>query len=141
MGMSGAETSLLPNGNINYSSFVKIDTSAEGYCLQCSTGERAYGIAGAMTHNMAITIGGVDVDDGYAGVAGGPAIKIYGQGSTRVPLRLGGTVAVGDYLKSDSSGFGVVTTTDKEKACARALQAGVSGNIILVDVIELQLSV
>lgn len=141
MGMGPGESSLFPNGNINYSSFVKLDTSAEGYCLQAGAGEQAFGIAGPETHNMAITIGGVDLDDGYAGVAGGPAIKIYGVGSTSVPLRLGGTVSVGDWLKSDSSGYGVTTTTDKDKVCAVARQSGVSGNIILVDVIRLQLSV
>lgn len=141
MGMGVGESSLFPNGNVRYSAFVKLDTSAEGYCLQAGAGETVFGIAGSMTHNMAITIGGVDIDDGYAGVANGPAIKIYGVGSTKVPLRLGGTVAVGDYLKSDGSGFGVVTTTDKEKVGAQARQAGVSGDIIEVDVVRLQLSV
>lgn len=141
MGMGVGESSLFPNGNIAYSSFVKLDTSAEGYCLQCGAGETAYGIAGPATHSMAITIQGVDLDDGLAGVAGGPAIKIYGVGSTNVPVRIAGTVTQGDYLKSDGSGFGVATTTDKDKVVAVAKQSGVSGNIINVDVIRLQLSV
>lgn len=141
MGMGVGESSLFPNGNISYSTFVKLDTSAEGYALQCGAGETPYGVAGPETHNMAVTIGGVDLDDGYAGVAGGPAIKVYGVGSTAIPLRIGGTVTVGDYLKSDASGFGVTTTTNLDKVGAVAKQSGVSGNIILVDVIRLQLSV
>lgn len=139
MGMGVGESSLLPNGNINYSSFVKLDTT-EGYCLQAGAAAKPFGICGPATHNMAITIGGVDLDDGYAGVAGGPALKIFGVGSTMIPLRIGGTVAIGDYLKPDASGFGVATTTNLDEVGAMARQAGVSGDIILVDVIRMQLS-
>ncbi len=140
MGMGVGETSLFPNGNILYSSFVKLDTTTEGYCLNAGTGGRVFGIAGAFTHGMAITINGVDVDDAYAGVAGGPAIKIYGEGATKVPLVLGGTVSIGDRLKSDSSGYGVATVTNLDEFGAIARQAGVSGQIIEVDVITGQIS-
>ena len=141
MGMGVRESSLFPNGNIGYSLFVKLDATAEGYGLQAGAGETTFGVAGPFTHNMAVNIGGVELDDAYAGVAGGPAIKVFGEGSSMVPLRIGGTVAVGDYLKSDASGKGVTTTTDKDKVGAVAKQAGVSGDIILVDVVRLQLSV
>lgn len=134
MGMSAFETSLFPNGNIATSTFVKLDTSNEGMCLQAGSGDATIGVAGPYTHNMAISIGGVLLDDGYAGVAGGPAMKIYGPGSSKIPLRIIGTTAIGDRLVSDASGYGVVTTADKIKGLvAIARQAGVANNIIEVD--------
>ncbi len=47
-------------------------------------------------------------------------------------LKLGGTVTPGQLVKSDSSGFGVAATVDHDRACARAISGGVSGDLILV---------
>lgn len=141
MGMlPGAESSLFPNGNIAVSTFVKLDTTTEGYCLQAGNHDPVFGIAGPETHTMAISIQGVSLEDGYAGVAGGPAIKIYGVGSTMVPLRIAGTTAIGDRLESDSNGYGAVTTSDQIKVGAIARQAGVANNIIAVDVVRFDAS-
>lgn len=136
MGMGIAESSLFPNGNIGYSTFVKLDTTAEGYCLQAVSGDAPFGVAGPMTHGMALAVGGVNLDDGLAGVAGGPAIKIYGVGSTKVPLRIGAAVAVGDRLVPDANGKGVPTTANAVKVGAIARQAGGPDTIIDVDVVR-----
>lgn len=50
-------------------------------------------------------------------------------------LKIGGTVAVGDRLTADASGFGVATTTAGHKVGAIALTAGVSGDYIDVLVV------
>ena len=80
-------------------------------------------------------------DDGYIAVAG-ENLAYAGPGMT-TNLDIGATdiTNCGLPVKSDASGKGVVTTTDKDAAGAIARQAGVSGDIIEVDVIRLQLSV
>ena len=139
--LAGCETSLFPNGNIAISTFVKLDTSAEGYCLAAGSGDAIFGVAGPETRTMSLTIQGVNLDDGYAGVAGGPAIKIYGVGATMVPLRIAGTTNIGDRLVSDTNGYGAVTTSDKIKIGAIARQSGVANNIINVDIVRFDTSV
>jgi hypothetical protein len=135
--LNGCETSKFPNGNINIATFVKLDTANEGYVLQAGSGDRAYGVCGVETHIMSITISGTNLDDGFAGVAGGPAMKIYGNGATKVPMRIIGTTNIGDLLKPDTggTGAGMVTTSSGDKVGARALQAGTANQIIEVDVV------
>jgi hypothetical protein len=61
--------------------------------------------------------------------AGSPATYRFG-GTAK--LILGGTVtSAGQWVTTDSDGKGVVTTTDGDLAC-RALEAGVAGDIIEV---------
>ncbi len=50
-------------------------------------------------------------------------------------LKLGGTVALGDPLTSDASGQGITTSTAGNRVGAIALQAGVIGDVIAVQVI------
>jgi hypothetical protein len=50
-------------------------------------------------------------------------------------VKLGGTVAIGDWVTTDSAGEGVATTTDGNIVIGKALEAGVDG-----DIIEVQLS-
>lgn len=50
-------------------------------------------------------------------------------------LKLAGTVSVGSWIKSDSDGKGVATTTDHDVYNAQALSDGVAGDIIAVKVI------
>ena len=47
-------------------------------------------------------------------------------------LTLGGTVTVGAYIKSTSTGAGEATTTNTDIYFARALEAGVTGDVIEV---------
>ena len=138
----GKETSLFPNGNIAISTFVKLDTTTEGYCLQAGNGDPVFGIAGPETHIIPITIGGTNLDDGFAGVAAGPAIKIYGVGATMVPLRVAAATNIGDRLVSDANGYGAVTTSDKIKIGAIARQStAVANTIINVDIVQFDTSV
>ncbi len=139
--LQGAETSLFPNGNIAICTFVKLDTSAEGYCLAAGNHDPVFGIAGPETHSMSITISGVNLDDGFAGVAGGPAIKIYGVGATMVPLRVAAATNIGDRLESDANGYGAVTTADQIKVGAIARQSTATANTIInVDVVRFDAS-
>lgn len=45
-------------------------------------------------------------------------------------VKLGGTVAVGDWLTSDASGRAIATTTTGNQVIGRAELAGVSGDIV-----------
>lgn len=143
MGMSAFETSLFPNGDVLASTFVKLDTTTEGYCLQSGSGDESFGVSGPETHIMSITIQGTNLDDGKAGVSGGPAIKIYGPGSSKIPLRvIDGTGSIGARLVPDASGYGTVTTSDHVKGVvAIARQAWTNANtVIAVDLYKFDTS-
>jgi hypothetical protein len=120
------------NGNITPSSFVKIDTSVSGggKVVLSGAGEDIYGISQPGVRNYP---GGTG-DDGYAAIAG-ENVMVYVPPEKEVLLRLGGTVTAGDWLKSDASGFGVTSSSDREKVGARASRSGVSGDLIPVQVI------
>lgn len=47
-------------------------------------------------------------------------------------VRLGGTVALNDYVTSNGSGLGIATTTSGNEIVGQALEAGVSGDLIEV---------
>lgn len=49
-------------------------------------------------------------------------------------MKLGGTVALGQLLKSDANGDGVVIAAGDEEVVARALEAGVDNDVISVQV-------
>ncbi len=49
---------------------------------------------------------------------------------------INGTVAFGDHLTPDSTGALIVTTTDHDRVCALAMDAGVAGDIIAVEVVS-----
>lgn len=48
---------------------------------------------------------------------------------------LGGTVAAGDLLAPTTGGALIATTTENDRAIAMALEAGVSGDVIAVEVL------
>lgn len=50
-------------------------------------------------------------------------------------LKIADTVAVGDRLTADSAGKGVVTTSNADKIIAIAMQDGVTGDVIGVEVV------
>lgn len=128
--------SKIAGGNIAPSRFVKLSTTAEGQALQCGAGEAIFGISQASTRRAALT----GWDDGFAAIAG-ENINIIGPGDDEGLLELGGTVTVGDYIKSDASGKGVNAGTDKDKAGAQALQSGTSGKLIKVKPIRFDVAV
>ncbi len=65
----------------------------------------------------------------------GESLHVYGQGESCL-LELGGTVNPGDLLKSTATGTGEVITSGAalQEIGAKALEGGVSGELILVQV-------
>ncbi|MCL2219325.1 MAG: hypothetical protein FWC23_05355 [Chitinispirillia bacterium] len=85
-------------------------------------------VAGSVTPAMATTDKLVGVT-GLVGAAEGGVADVHRIGIAEV--RLGGTVALGDEITSDGSGFGV-TLTGAGESIGRAERAGVAGDIINV---------
>jgi hypothetical protein len=103
------------------------DLSASiGYIVKLDTNGDVV-LAAAATDNI---IGVVENNDGASGA--GVVYQFLGT----VKVKLGGTVSIGAWVTADSAGKGVATTTDKDVAIGRALEAGVSG-----DLIEVQLGI
>ncbi len=61
----------------------------------------------------------------------GEAVELIKSGTA--PLKLGGVVTYGDLIKSDGSGYGVKSAGAGDHYLAQALQSGVSGDEIEVD--------
>lgn len=122
----------IANGNIAPSRFVKTDSSVDNRVLQCGTNERPSGISQEGGREAPLPA----VSTMYAGKAGDPLL-VYGEGDTCL-LELGGDVAAGDYLKSDTDGKGVAVASSgatAQEVGARALTSGASGNKIRVQVL------
>ncbi len=116
-------------GNITPMSFVVMNTSTDAqYILASGTSAPIAGISGIGTRRPS---GDFFNDDGYIAISG-ENFRIYQPPELEASLRLGGTVAAGDLLTSDGSGFGITTTTTAQQIGARAKEAGVSGQIITV---------
>ncbi len=117
-------------GNITPLSFLVQNTSTDNqYILASGTSAPIVGISGRGTRRPP---GDFFNDDGYIAISG-ENFQIFRPPMKEAELRLGGTVAAGDLLTSDGSGFGITTTTTAQQVGARAIQAGVSGQIITVE--------
>jgi hypothetical protein len=127
--------SFVANGDIRPCRFVKYDTSGTGLVLECDANEIPVGISGPGTRFAAWD----ELDDGNHAVDGENCV-VKQDGEKRVMLELGGTVNEGSWLISDADGKGTASTTDQDKVGARARMAGVSGEIIEVDVIIMERS-
>ncbi len=116
-------------GNITPMSFLVRNTSTDAqYILASGTAVPIAGISGIGTRRPP---GDYFNDDGYIAISG-ENFRVFQPPEKEASLRLGGTVAAGDLLTSDGSGFGITTTTTAQQIGARALEAGVSGQIITV---------
>lgn len=124
----GPSYTKVAGGNVAPSRFVKLDVSNKGKVLQAGAGEMVFGISQEGTRNIPYST----LDDGFAAIAG-ENLRIYGPGDNGMMLELGGTVAVGDRLKSDANGKGVATTTANDEVGAIALAAGASGDLVPVN--------
>lgn len=67
--------------------------------------------------------------------ASGDTVEVAIQGGG-AKAKLGGTVAFGDFLASNGSGALVATTTADDNVIAQAMQSGVSGDVIGVEVVS-----
>ncbi len=119
---------LLAGGTILPAQFIMMSTTADHTALACTSGARMIGVAQKGTRNTPMGA----FNDGNAALAG-ESLLWYGENET-CGLQLGGTVAAGDFLKSDVSGHGVTATADGDIYGAIASQAGISGQIIEVKV-------
>ncbi len=117
------------NASIPPSRFVKTDTSGDNLVALASTGEQIYGISQMGTRRTPYA----SLDDGYAAIAG-EDLEIFGIGEV-CPLELVATVTAGARLKSDSAGKGLPVTSNNDEYGAIALVAGVSGQLIMVQVV------
>ncbi len=130
----GGSFSKIAGGNVKTSIFVKLD-STQGRAVACGSNEAIFGISSPHTRNIALS----GRDDGYAATEG-ENLNIIGPGDDEALLRLGGTVTHGQYIKSDSDGYGVAATTDKDHVGAQCLQAGVSGDLVRVKPMRMDLA-
>jgi hypothetical protein len=126
--------SRLPGGNISPSRFVILGT--DGTVTQAGANGDVYGISQPSTRNQALT----GWDDGYAGVANGPPINIFGPGDDECPLELSGTVNTGEAIKADTNGTGIKASVDHDRVGAKAVRGGVSGDIIPVKPVRYDIS-
>jgi hypothetical protein len=114
-------------GNIKPLRFVVASTTTDNQVTQASgTSTRIVGISGPATRYPPWSA----LDDGFHAIAG-ENVEMFQPPMKEAYLQLGGTVAAGDLLTSDSDGQGV-TATSGQQVGARARQAGTSGQSILV---------
>lgn len=126
--------SKIAGGNVAPAVFVKLD-STQGRAVTCGANGDIFGISSPASRRLALS----GWDDGYAAIAG-ENLNIIGPGDDEALLTLGGTVAYGAYIKSDASGFGVTASTDKDHVGAQCLQAGVSGDLVRVKPMRMDLA-
>lgn len=132
-GSGGSGMGFMANGTITIASFVKLVTGTgnNNYVVIASTNDAVIGVSG-MNLKYPQGLGGSTTTCAEAG----DGIEVI-QAPYTAMLTLGGTVATGGYIKSDSSGFGVAiatTGTTIQQIGARALAGGASGNLCLVQV-------
>lgn len=123
----------ISGGNIRVCRFVEPGANTDGttdFTVTEANGanDKVWGIAQGGTR--AAPLDGVTA---YAAISGDP-IEVFMPGEECL-LELGGTVADGAYLATTNAGLGVTASTD-ETYCARALEAGISGDRIRVRVMH-----
>ncbi len=95
-------------------------------------------LAGANTKNLGVGPAGIHDQDGTANAGDLDDQMEYYRGG-RVKVELGGTVAVGDFVKSDSVGRAVVIATPSESAdsqnvVGQCLVGGVVGDVGQIEI-------
>jgi hypothetical protein len=106
------------SGAIKANSFVKFDTTSSSKnptIVQCTSG-------------MPI---GISLNDADASSGDEVEVAFPGGGAR---LKISGTVTMGNSLKATTNGAGIATTTAGDAVGARAMESGVSGDIIGVHV-------
>ena|SRR5579859_2244988 len=121
--------SYIAGGNIAPSVFVTPDTTVPGgQVVQAAATDKVVGISQPGTRQAPLP----GLDDGYCAIAT-QGLVVYDENDV-CWLQIGGTVTVGDFLKPTTGGVGITTTTDGDFYGARALESGVSGDLINVEV-------
>ncbi len=115
-------------GNINFATFVKLDTTADNSVLQASSGSLPVGVSSEAIYNAPITGA-----NSYAAVAG-QSCRVYGPGCI-VNLQADASgFTRGDKLKpsADGNGYGTTTTTSGDLYGAIALESAPAGALARV---------
>jgi|SRR5579864_213436 len=120
--------SMAAGGNITPSSFLVLVSGSDRVVNVAGAGNKCVGISREW-HRLPPWEG---LDDGYIAILN-DSVPHYDYGlDQEALLQLGGTVAVGDYLKSDASGHGVTASSDGDEYGAIAIEAGNVGDIVKV---------
>jgi hypothetical protein len=131
--MPQASPNLVARGNIAPCRFVMQDTATDHGALQATANANIIGVSceGADRPPLSDLIA-----TNYA-ARDGETFRLHGDGDITT-LELGDTVTAGDRLKSDADGKGVpiaTTGTTIQKIGARALESGVAGEKVRVQVL------
>ncbi len=118
----------IAGGTIAPTVFVIASTTEDNKFLQATANSKIVGVAQKGTRRFP----GLGIDDGNAALAG-ENILIYGPPDT-CGIQLGGTVAAGDYLEATTGGVAITCSTDGHFYGGIALQAGVTGQVIEMQV-------
>ncbi len=114
-------------GNVKPLRFLIVSTTTDNQVTQASAATAGLiGISGPGTRYPPWSA----LDDGYHAIAG-ENVEVFKAPMKEAYLQLGATVAAGALLTADSDGAGTTATTGNYVG-ARALQAGVAGQSILV---------
>lgn len=110
--------------------FVQVDAAGYDYIKLAGANSKLLGVGPAGLH---------DQDDDTNAGSVGDQMEYYRGG--RVKIQLGGTVAVGDFVKSDSTGRAVVIATPAESSASQYVggQCLVGGDVNDVGQIEIML--
>ncbi len=108
--------------------FVQVDALGYDYIKLAGANTKNLGVGPAGIHDQDGTTNAADIDD---------QVEYYHGG--RAKIELGGTVAVGDFVKSDANGKAVVIATPSESAdsqyvCGQCLVGGVSGDVGQIEI-------
>ena len=119
--------SLVATGDIRPSRFIVLSTAADFTAAEANAGEFIVGISQMGTHDPPGTTGA-----GAQAARTGQVFHAY-SGGQQCWLECGTTITRNDILKSDNDGQGVVATAG-DKYGAHAMESGVSGDLIQVQV-------
>jgi hypothetical protein len=121
------------------SRFVSLDPlGGADRVMLCGAAGKVYGVSQPGVRNPPWNSSsgtGAGWDDGQHAVAG-ETIAVFGPPAKGVLLELGGTVAAGDTLKSDTLGRGVTTATTGDWAGGVAQEPGTLGDLIRVQLLQ-----
>lgn len=131
--MDGGSFGKIAGGNIAPCRFVVLGTG--NTVTQAGANAAVWGISDKYTRNAPLD----GLDSAYAAIDG-DMVNVIGPGDDEALLELGGTVSVGQRIKSDADGKGVAATANLDCVGAICLQAGVSGDLVKVKPLRYDIS-
>ena len=121
--------SMMANGNISPSRFLKLDaTKVGGYVIQATAGSGSHGdpvIGISQPGVRQPPISGLD--DGFAGIQDVNAIEVFTT-NDECWVQCGAAVTFGDYLKSDANAKAITASSSGDFVGAQALQTSTAAD-------------